>query len=332
MSYGSVKLNDGHKAPRIAYGAGSVWKREDVTPYVLQALREGFDHLDNAQYYGNEKYVGAAIEQSGLSRKDLFITSKFGFGDVDEAIAASLSNLGIDYLDLYLIHNPISADGDIPGTWAGLERVHARGQAVSIGVSNFEVSHLEELLASANVVPAVNQIQLHPYNYAEQLSTIQLCAEKGIVIEAYSSLTPITKTPGGPVDAPLARAAARIGGTPAQVIFQWLRQKGFMIVTTSGKAERLQEYLAVPSLPSLSDDEVKDIEEGGKQGAEWYKNALRGEKSTIAPTAEPADWDLEAAQPMVQNEAGRYSWSRIFLSSALLFWGLRQLHVAFCAR
>ncbi|EJD38895.1 Aldo/keto reductase [Auricularia subglabra TFB-10046 SS5] len=329
MSYGSVKLNDGRRAPRIAYGAGSVWKREDVTPYVLQALREGFDHLDNAQYYGNEQYVGAAIAQSGLSRKDLFITSKFGFGNVDEAIAASLSNLGVDYLDLYLIHNPISAGDDIPGTWAALERVRARGQAISIGVSNFGVDHLTVLLASAQVVPVVNQIQLHPYNYAEQLASIELCARHGIVIEAYSSLTPITKTPGGPVDAPLARAAKRIGGTPAQVIFQWLRQKGFMIVTTSGKAERLQEYLAVPSLPPLTDEEITGIEEAGKQGTEWYKNALRGEKEA-ASTTERSDWDLEAAQTTLRNDAGRRRWFRILLSSALLFWALRQLHITLC--
>ncbi|KZV83787.1 Aldo/keto reductase [Exidia glandulosa HHB12029] len=281
MSYGRVTLNDGNKAPRIAFGAGSrVWKHEDATQYVRQALEAGFSHLDNAQLYDNEEYVGAALAASGTARENVFITSKYSRGDVDAAIASSLSKLGVEYLDLYLIHHVmVIPEGQIPAVWAKMEAIRARGQAKSIGVSNFGVPELQQILASGTVVPAVNQIQLHPYNYHALLPIIRFCGECGIAIEAYSSLIPITRTPGGPLDPVLFRIANRINGTPAQVIFAWLRFKGIMIVTTSGKVERLEEYLDVPNLPPLTEEEVRDIERAGRQGAAWYEARMGGARS-----------------------------------------------------
>ncbi|KZV89901.1 hypothetical protein EXIGLDRAFT_721004 [Exidia glandulosa HHB12029] len=313
MSYGSLTLNDGHKIPRIAYGAGSVW---DVTGFVSQALEEGFDHLDNAQYYANEQFVGAALAASGVARKDVFVTSKYGFGDVDEALNASLKKLQLDYLNLYLIHNPASIPaGKIPEVWSKLEAARVAGKAKSIGVSNFGPSQLQELLDSATVVPAVNQIMLHPYNYEAQLPTLKLCAEHAIAIEAYSSLNPITKTPGGPLDPVLARIAKRIGGTPAQVIFAWLRQKGVIIVTTSGKAERLREYLAVPSLPELTSEEIEEIEEAGRKGPEPEKQAYRFADEKRVPST--LDIDVEAQTEMPATRSARRYCPIILLVGAL---------------
>lgn len=302
MSYGELTLNDGNKIPRIAYGAGSVWKHEDVTDNVRRALDAGFYHLDNAQYYSNEEFVGNALAKSGVARGDVYITSKFSFGDVETALEASLTKLRVEYLDLYLIHNPASIPpGQIPQFWAKLEDIRARGQAKSIGVSNFGVAELKTLLGSATVVPAVNQIRLHPYNYHDQLPTLQLSAKHGIATEAYSSLTPITSAPGGPLDPVLAKIALRIGGTPAQVIFAWLRQKGIVIVTTSGKSERLREYLAVPSLPTLTDDEIVEIETAGKKGADFFAARARNEKASTMKAN-----DVEAQTPMVLAPPSRW--------------------------
>ncbi|KAH7108532.1 Aldo/keto reductase [Auriculariales sp. MPI-PUGE-AT-0066] len=351
MSYGTVKLNDGTEVPALAFGAGSVWKFHDVAPYVLQALHAGFRHLDNAQYYQTEQYVGQAIAQSNISREDIFITSKYsGVGvSVEDAFAQSLSQLGVKALNLYLIHFPGSAGGDISGVWKKFEDLRASGGTKSIGVSNFGVADLKTLLSNAEVTPAVNQIQLNPYNYAKQLPIIELCGEKGIAIEAYSSLAPITQFPGGPADPVLERAAKRIGGTPSQVIFQWLRQKGIVIVTTSGKLEHLQEYLEVPLLPALEDDEIADLEEAGREGGDaWAAIEAAREASTTSqrpsPSPEPrelnprdskkffvqATADLEAGPP-AEPSSSRTGRTRLLCIVALAL-SLLTYNVLICRR
>ncbi|GJE97123.1 aldo/keto reductase [Phanerochaete sordida] len=266
MPFGTVKLNDGREMPTIAYGTGSKWKGHDVTTYVEQAIDVGFSHIDTAQFYGTEEFVGSAIKESGLARSELFITTKYsGLGTASDAIQASLEKLGLAFVDLYLIHNPRLLD-NIAAVWAQFESFQKAGFAKSIGVSNFQLDQLKPLVASANVVPAVNQIFFNPYNYAENKELLEFSQKHGIVTEAYSSLAPITRYPGGPVDKPVNAAAKRLGATPTQVILSWVRSKGVVIVTTSSTKAHMKEYLDVADLPSLTDDEITAIDEGGKNG------------------------------------------------------------------
>ncbi|THG93590.1 hypothetical protein EW026_g7687 [Hermanssonia centrifuga] len=251
MPFGTVTLNDGTK---------------DVTAYVEQAIDVGFSHIDTAQYYRTEEYIGAAIRESGLARSELYITTKFsGISTPKYAIENSLDKLGVESVDLYLIHNPSSLIL-FPNTWSDFEKFREQGLVKSIGVSNFNLSQLQKLVSTAKVIPAVNQINLSPYNYAEKKDLLDFAAKNGIVVEAYSSLSPITQYPGGPVDAPVNAAAKRLGATPTQVILSWVRSKGVVIVTTSSTKEHMQEYLAVADLPSLTDDEIAAIDEAGARG------------------------------------------------------------------
>ncbi|KAJ6531023.1 Aldo/keto reductase [Mycena capillaripes] len=265
MPFGTLPLNDGKKIPAIAFGTGSIYKRTDVTQYVYQALEAGFWHIDTAQYYETEEYVGTVIRESGLSRSELYITTKYGFGDVQETVRSSLSNLGLEYVDLYLIHNPRNIP-DVDAVWKELEIIKKDGLAKSIGVSNFTLEALQSLVQKALVWPAVNQIEFHPYNYAKNKDLLEWSSKHGIVTEAYSSLSSITKFPGGPVDAPVAAAAARLGISPTQVLLSWARAKGVVIVTTTSNKNRLEEYLAVGDLPRLPDADIAAIDEAGAQG------------------------------------------------------------------
>jgi len=266
MPFGTIVLNDGNKIPAIAFGTGSNLKGHDVCEYVEQALECGFTHIDAAAYYQNEYTVGTAIKESGLARSDLYITTKYSRGDIQDSLDTSLTNLGLKQVDLYLIHRPAAVEQDFEGGWKAFEKIKEDGLAKSIGVSNFNVEQLQTILKTAKIKPAVNQIEFHPYNYAEQKPLLEFSAKHGIATEAYSSLSPITQMPGGPVDIPIAAAAKRIGATPTQVILSWVRSKGIVVVTTSKTKEHLQEYLAVPDLPPLTEEEILAIEEAGAKG------------------------------------------------------------------
>jgi len=264
MPFEKVKLNDGNEMPAIAFGTGSKWKGHDVTEYVEQAIELGFSHIDTAQYYRTEKYVGQAIKESALDRSEFFITTKFSIaGSPQKAILDSLNNLGLKQVDLYLIHNPFSAT---PDTWGELEKMQAAGQAKSIGVSNYNLDQLQQLVKGAKVIPAVNQISFNPYNYHGHKSLLEYSAKHGIITEAYSSLAPITRYPGGPVDKPVNAAAKRLNASPTQVILSWVRSKGVVIVTTSSSKDHMQEYLDVADLPELTEEEINSIDEAGANG------------------------------------------------------------------
>ncbi|KAG6864526.1 hypothetical protein C0991_008927 [Blastosporella zonata] len=174
--------------------------------------------------------------------------------------------LGLKFVDLYLIHHPRLIEHDVEGSWRDFEKIKEDGLARSIGVSNFKLMQLQVIIKVAKIKPAVNQIFFHPYNYHEHKSLLEYSAKHGIVTEAYGSLAPITKFPGGPVDVPVNAAAKRLGCTPGQVIFAWIRAKGVIIVTTSSKKTRLKEYLAVDDLPPLTDEEIQAIDEAGAKG------------------------------------------------------------------
>ncbi|KAJ4472734.1 2,5-diketo-D-gluconic acid reductase [Lentinula lateritia] len=262
-----IPLNDGNKIPSIAYGTGSKMKFHDITQYIEQAIETGFSHIDTAVFYKTEKFVGRAIKESGLARSELFVTTKyFGEVPVQKSVRESLKNLGLHYLDLYLIHQPRIIP-NLVETWKEFEKVQQDGLAKSIGVSNVvDVQQLENLIKFSRIKPAVNQIRLHPYNYRDMKPVMDACAKHNIVVEAYSSLSPITTYPGGPVDVPLKAAAQRIGATPTQVVFLWVKAKGAVIVTTTTTKAHMEEYLAVADLPSLTKEEVIAIDTASAQG------------------------------------------------------------------
>ncbi|KAG7088150.1 hypothetical protein E1B28_012171 [Marasmius oreades] len=194
MAFEPLLLNDGNKIPTIGFGTGSKWKWRDVTRYVEQAIEVGFWHIDTADFYETETYVGKAIKESGLARDEVFVTTKFLYihknAGVQESIRQSLSDLNMKYVDLYLIHNPkYVPNEDIETTWREFEKVKQDGLAKSIGISNSNVEDLQKLLKTAKILPALNQIELHPYNYHEQKPIIEFCASRNIAIEAYSTLT-----------------------------------------------------------------------------------------------------------------------------------------------
>ncbi|KAF7310171.1 Aldo-ket-red domain-containing protein [Mycena indigotica] len=214
-------------------------------------------------------FVGAAIRDTGLARSEFYVTTKYSRSafSVDQSINNSLSQLGLKFVDLYLIHQP-SLSADITATWKELEAVQKAGLAKSIGVSNFPLNHLKQLCSdpSVTILPAVNQIQLHPYNYHRQRELIEWAQAQGIVIEAYGGLNSLTQSPGGPVDTPVAAAAARLCISPTQVLLGWLRAKGVVIVTTTSHEGRLAEYLAAGDLRPLPPADVAAIDAAGAQG------------------------------------------------------------------
>ncbi|TFY80622.1 hypothetical protein EWM64_g3395 [Hericium alpestre] len=278
MTWGSISLNDGHSIPGIAFGTWTLGNGQNPIDQVDQALSVGFNHIDTAQSYRNEEEAGKAFRESGLARSDVFITTKYsGLNglDIETSIQNSLKNLGVSYVDLYLIHHPRLAVPDIPIAWAKMEAIKAAGLAKSIGVSNFGVDELNTLLASAKVKPAANQILFHPYVYAKQIPTLELAAEHGIVIEAYSSLIPITRQPGGPLDEPLNAIAKRLDATADQVMFAWVKAKGVVVVTTSSKKSRLEGYLAAGDI-KLTNEDIAAIDAAGtRAGRQTAGSVLR---------------------------------------------------------
>jgi len=269
MSFHNIVLNDGNKIPAIAFGTWSLkFRGIDFHEYIELALNTGFCHIDTAQWYENEESIPIAIRESGLTRSELYITSKYSFsGNIEEILRASLNKLEMNQLDMYLIHNPnLIKNGDFESPWRQFERFKREGLTKSIGVSNFTVEDLQELLKIAHVKPAVNQIRLHPYNYAENIRLLEFHSKHGIVTEAYGSLASITTFPGGPVDAAVEKASKRLGITPSQVILLWVKAKGAVIVTSSTSKQHLEQSFATGDLPPLTEGEVAAIDAAGAKG------------------------------------------------------------------
>ncbi|CCM00039.1 uncharacterized protein FIBRA_02065 [Fibroporia radiculosa] len=252
--------------PSVAFGTWKLGGGQSATTHVDQALSVGFNHVDTAQSYRNELEAGTAIRESGLAREDLFITTKYsGMADIDVSIHNSLDYLGLEYVDLYLIHNPRLAVPDIPTIWSRMEKIQEAGLTKSIGVSNFNVPQLETLLASAKIKPVANQILFHPYVLNSQMPIVEYGNQNGIVSEAYSVLIPLTSQPGGPVDKPVQDIATRLNAKPEQVLLAWAKAKGVVVVTASTKRERLEGYLAAGDL-ELTDEDIASIDAAGSQG------------------------------------------------------------------
>jgi diketogulonate reductase-like aldo/keto reductase len=239
----TVALCDGREIPQLGFGVFQIPTGAGTQTAVATALAAGYRHVDTATVYRNEADVGATIRASGLPPDAVWVTTKLANADQGAATArrafeASLDRLGMDAVDLYLLHWPQERRLE---SWRVLEELHAEGLARSIGVSNFLVGHLDELLAQAAVPPVVNQIELSPFLYRSREDIVRRCLEEGIVLEAYS---PLTK--GRRLDDPtVATIAAEVGRTPAQVLIRWALQKGFVVLPRSSNAERIAENAAV---------------------------------------------------------------------------------------
>jgi 2,5-diketo-D-gluconate reductase A len=237
----SITLNDGNSIPQLGFGVYQI-PPEETARAVGRALEIGYRHVDTAEMYGNEKEVGEAVRPSGLDRGDVFVTSKLSNAfhdpqDARTAFDATLSELGFDYVDLFLIHWPLPTlqDSDYVSTWKALEEFHRDGRARSIGVSNFQIEHLERLASEADTVPAVNQIEVHPYLTNEAVRVYG--REHGIATEAWS---PIAQ--GAVLEDPaIARVAEKAGKTPAQVVLRWHLQRGDIVFPKSVTPSRMEE-------------------------------------------------------------------------------------------
>ena len=250
----SITLNDGNAIPQLGFGVFQI-EPKDTAEAVGEALEIGYRHIDTAEMYGNEKEVGEAIRASGLDRSDIFVTSKLSnaFHEPDDARTAfdtTLSELGFDYVDLFLIHWPLPTlyDGDYVSTWKTLEEFHGDGRARSIGVSNFQVEHLERLASETDTVPAVNQIEVHPYLTNEAVRSYG--REHGIATEAWS---PIAQ---GDVleDQTITRIAEDVGKTPAQVVLRWHIQRGDIVFPKSVRPSRMRENVELFDFELGSED------------------------------------------------------------------------------
>jgi len=253
-----LPLNSGQTIPQLGFGVFQIDPAE-TAEFVGRAFEVGYRHIDTAEMYQNEKGVGEAVRTSGLDRSEVFLTSKLSNAahrpdDARRAFDATLEALGSDYVDLFLIHWPLPMlyDGDFVSTWQTMEEFYRDGRARSIGVSNFQVPHLRRLAQETEVVPAVNQIEVHPYFGNEEVRAYG--AEHGILTEAWS---PIAQ--GGVLKDPtITRIAGRVGKTTAQVTLRWHIQRGDIIFPKSATPSRIQENFELFDF-ELSDDDMTAI-------------------------------------------------------------------------
>ncbi len=254
----TLSLNDGHSIPQLGFGVFQIPPAETVAP-TLKALEIGYRHIDTAEMYGNEKEVGEAVAQSGLDRSDVFVTSKLNNGyhqpdDARKAFDRTLRDLAFDYVDLFLIHWPLPGlyGGDFVSTWRTLIEFQQDGRARSIGVSNFQPHHIDRLLAETEVVPAVNQIEVHPYLIQDEVRAYG--ADHHIATEAWS---PIAQ--GLVLDDPTIQSiAAKVNKTPAQVVLRWHIQRGDIVFPKSVTPSRIQENFELFDF-ELGADDMKAI-------------------------------------------------------------------------
>ncbi|MFI0150134.1 aldo/keto reductase [Streptomyces lydicus] len=240
----AITLNNGIAMPQLGFG---VWQIPDDEAFtaVGQALETGYRSIDTAAIYGNEEGTGKALAASGIPREELFVTTKLwnsdqGYDSTLRAFDASLGKLGLEYVDLYLIHWPLPSQDNYVATYQALEKIQAEGRAKAIGVSNFQPAHLERLLAETSVVPAVNQIELHPQ--FQQAESRAFHARHGIATEAWS---PLGQGKGLLEDPTIGRLAAKYGKTAAQVVLRWHLQLGNVVIPKSVTPSRIAENIDV---------------------------------------------------------------------------------------
>ncbi|KAF2742912.1 aldo-keto reductase family 1 member C13 [Sporormia fimetaria CBS 119925] len=267
----ALKLNDGNSMPMLAYGTGTAWYKtgdegkldQAMIDSVKTAIKLGYTHLDGAQMYKTETELGIAIKESGVPREKLFITTKIpGGDDIEGALRTSLKKLQVEYVDLYLIHHPFWAQSpsDLQTAWKTMEHVRTLGLTKSIGVSNFLPTHLETILSTASVPPVCNQIEFHAYLQRPDLLAVH--KKHGIATVAYGPLTPITKASPGPVDEVLKVLVKKYAVNEAEILLRWCLDQDVVAVTTSGKEQRLSDYLRVARF-KLTPREIEMVNERG---------------------------------------------------------------------
>jgi 2,5-diketo-D-gluconate reductase A len=274
----AIDLNDGARIPQLGFGVFQI-KPEETAAAVKAALGIGYRHIDTAEMYGNEREVGQGIVEAGLDRADVFITSKLNNGfhkpdDARRAFDGTLSALNCDFVDLFLIHWPLPTlyDGDFVSTWHVLEEFAADGRARSIGVSNFQPEHLDRLAKESATVPAVNQVEIHPYFANEEVRAYG--REHGIATEAWS---PIAQ--GKVLDDPvIERIANAVGKSPAQVVLRWHIQRGDIVFPKSVSLDRMK-----------SNFELFDFELDGSD-MKAISALDRGESGRIGPNPDEFDY------------------------------------------
>jgi 2,5-diketo-D-gluconate reductase A len=263
----SVVLSDGARIPQLGLGVYKVADDEART-VVATALELGYRHVDTASFYGNEVGVGQALRASDVPRDDVFVTTKVwnteqGYDETLRAFDASLDRLGTDHVELYLIHWPAPTQDRYVDTWRALERIAEEGRARSIGVSNFQVHHLERLLGETSVVPVIDQVEAHPWLQQHELR--EFCAARGIAVEAWSPLA------RGRVldDTVIGRIAAKHGVEPAQAVIRWHLQQGLVVIPKTVNARRLATNLDVFGFELDEDDlaEIAALDSGERSGS-----------------------------------------------------------------
>nr|WP_279387953.1 aldo/keto reductase [Streptacidiphilus pinicola] len=263
----TITLNNGLTMPQLGFG---VWQVPDAEArsVVAEALRAGYRSIDTAAIYGNEQGVGLALRDSGVPREDLFVTTKLwntehAHDDALRAFDASLARLGLDYVDLYLIHWPVPSRDRYVDAWRAMEKIAADGRAKAVGVSNFNAKHLERLFAETGLVPAVNQVELHPYFPQARLRALH--AEHRIATEAWS---PLGQGRGLLEDASLVAIGKKHGKTAAQVVLRWHLQLGNVVIPKSVTPERIRQNLDVFDFTLDAEDlsAIAELDRGGRIG------------------------------------------------------------------
>lgn len=256
----TVKLSSGHGLPLLGLG---VYQNNECYPACAAALKHGYLHIDSAQMYKNEAEVGRAVRDSDIPREDVFITSKImsGAADPDAVVQQSLDKIGVGYIDLYLIHSPHGGSEARLKAWKSLIGAKEKGQLRDIGVSNYNVKHIEEIRAAGLEMPAVNQIELHPF--CQQKPIVEYCKKNNIVVEAYCPLV------RGAFDDPVLQdVSKKVGRSPAQVLVRWSLQHGFVPLPKSANPDRIKHNAEVYDF-ELSDGDMKKLDglDRGKDGA-----------------------------------------------------------------
>ena len=278
MTVPNIALPDGTSIPQLGFGVFQV-PPEDTAATVVQAFEAGYRHIDTAQMYGNEAGVGEAIRTSGLARDDLYVTTKLNnsFHRPDDArreIDASLEKLGLDQVDLFLIHWPLPTqyDGDFVQTWRALIEAQEAGKTRSIGVSNFQPAHLDRIVEETGVVPVVNQVEVHPFFSNEDVRAAN--QRHGVLTEAWS---PIAK---GKVmdDDTIGEIASHVGRTPAQVTLRWHVQRGDIVFPKSMNPDRMRQNFEIFDF-ELEPAHMSAIDE-----------LDRGEEGRTGPNPDTFDW------------------------------------------
>jgi 2,5-diketo-D-gluconate reductase A len=262
----AVALNNGVRIPQLGFGVFQV-PPEETQRIVEDALEAGYRHIDTAAAYRNEAGVGAALAASGIPREEIFLTTKLRNGEQNmahEAFQNSRKALGVDYVDLYLIHWPVPSQGLFVEAWKAMEKLYAGSEVRAIGVSNFLSDHLDSLLQASDTVPAINQIEIHPTFQQRDLAARS--RSLGIAVEAYSPLGQ-----GGDLSAATVKdLAARHSATPAQVVLAWHLAQGTIVIPKSSDSTRMRENLGAAALPLTPGEigEVTALESGARAGAD----------------------------------------------------------------